>query len=590
MDPHPEEDGRVSAHPGIASDEAAVPPTLHEEEVMRFVFPLGDARRRERRIVNRPLPVLAAIAAFVLLIGPLGLRAEDDASLIIQARVGQILNSAQVTIAGETIASTVVLPAFYERGEYQPAWTDPANVQALFAAISDSATDGLNPADYHLAALQALSTAPPGPMRDADFDMLATDAVVRLAYHLRFGKVDVARIDPNWNFRSDYEAILSLAPAAEIQQALDQKRLQEALVLLRPSHPLYTALRATLDTYRRIEAAGGWKPIPAGKTLRPGESDPRVPALRTRLAAEGYLGADAGDAGDLYDPVLEAAMRQFQQRHGLALDGALGGKTLRALNAPVAARIDQIRLSLERSRLIMQDLPDRFVIVNVPAFRLYYVEQGEVRFATNVVVGKLLARTPIFRAEITYAVINPSWTVPPVVMKSDILPGLERDPEYLERKGLMRVGSQIVQPPGPNNALGRIKLMMPNPHFVYLHDTPAQALFEKDSRSFSSGYVRVQEVFDLAELVIADPQRWPKARLLGIADGGRTRTIALALPLPVLIAYWTAGVDPEGQAFFYEDIYNRDPAELKALNGSFSFHPRAVSTATAVSSAPRPPQ
>jgi murein L,D-transpeptidase YcbB/YkuD len=557
---------------------------------MRVVFALSHARRHGRRIITRALPALVAIAALVLLIGPLCLRAEGDASLIIQARVGQVLNGAQVMISGEKIASTVVLPAFYERREYQPAWTDPANVQALFAAISDSATDGLNPADYHLAALQALSTAPPSPVRDADFDMLATDAVVRLAYHLRFGKVDVARIDPNWNFRSDYEAILFLAPAAGIQQALDQKRLQESLALLRPGHPFYAALRAALDTYRRIEAAGGWKPIAAGRTLRPGEPDPRVPALRTRLAAEGYLGPDAGDAGDLYDPMLEAAMRRFQQRHGLALDGALGGKTLRALNVPVAARIDQIRLSLERSRLIMQNLPERFIIVNVPAFRLYYVEQGEVRFATNVVVGKLLARTPIFRAEMTYAVINPSWTVPPVVMKNDILPGLERDPEYLERKGLTKVGSQVVQPPGPNNALGRIQLMMPIPHFVYLHDTPAQALFEKDSRSFSSGCVRVQEVFDLAELVIADPQRWSKTKLLEIADGGRTRTIPLAHPLPVLIAYWTAGVDPEGQAFFYEDIYNRDPAELKALNGSFSFHPRAVSTAVTTSRVPQTPQ
>lgn len=506
-------------------------------------------------------------------------RAQGDASAIIQARVGQLLNGGEVRIGGRSIASTVVVPAFYERRGFAPAWTDPDNADALLAAIRDSITDGLTAEDYHLSALQVLHAAPAGVERDADFDLLASDALIRLGYHLKFGKVDVARIDPNWNFRRDYEAILFLDPVRTLQQALEQRQLQRTLATLRPVHPLYEALRATLATYRRIKLEGGWRPIPPGKTIRPGDSSDRVPALRARLLAEGDLAPEASDSGDVYDTELAAAVKRFQERHALALDGLVGGKTLRVLNVPVDTRIDQLRLSLERSRLIMQDLPERFVVVNVPAFRLYYVEAGSVRFATNVVVGKLMAKTPIFRAEMTYAVINPTWTVPPGVMKTDILPGLQRDSGYLERKGLHRVGGQIVQAPGPNNALGRIKLMLPNPHFVYLHDTPKKSLFEKAGRTFSSGCVRVQDVFDLAELLIADPERWSKARMLGIVDKGRTQSIVLEQPVSVLLAYWTAGVGADGRAFFYEDIYNRDPAELKALNGAFKFSVKAVTAA-----------
>jgi len=538
------------------------------------------------------MPALAAAASFLLLVClfPAALRAQSDAPAIIQARVGQLLNGGEVKIAGASIASSVVVPAFYERRGFAPAWTDPENVDALLAAVRDSVTDGLTPEDYHLSALETLHGAAPSVERDADFDMLATDALIRLGYHLKFGKVDVARIDPNWNFRRDYEAIVFLEPVRTLQETLDQRWLREALASLRPSHPLYEALRTTLAAYRQIKAVGGWEPIPAGKTIRPGDSDPRVPALRARLTAEGDLGPEAGDSGDVYDAVLEAAVKRFQERHALLLDGLVGGKTLRILNVPVDTRIDQLRLSLERSRLIMQDLPERLVVVNVPAFRLYYVDAGSVHFATNVVVGKLMARTPIFRAEMTYAVVNPTWTVPPGVMKTDIIPGLRRDPDYLQRKGLQRVGGQIVQAPGPNNALGRIKLMFPNPHFVYLHDTPKKSLFEKDARTFSSGCVRVQNVFDLAELLIADPQRWPKAKLLELVGKGRTQTILLEQPVPVLLAYWTAGVSPDGRGFFYDDIYNRDPAELKALNGAFSFSVKAVSTTATVARSIRAPE
>ena len=535
----------------------------------------------------------AALVAGCCVVHLAALHAAGEAASIIQARVGQLLNGGEVRIGSAALASSVVLPAFYEHRAFEPAWTDPRNLDDLLTELRDSAADGLIPEDYHLAALEALRASAPGPERDADLDLLATDALVRLGYHLRFGKVDVARSDRRWSLRREHEAILLPLPAAALEPAPAERRVGHAVGVLRPGHPVYAALRAALERYRQIEVDGGWQALPAGPAMTPGQPDPRVPALRARLLAEGDLEsvyATAQDAaGEHFSPDLEAAVRRFQARHGLVPDAVVGPRTLRALNVPVRERIDQLRLSLERARQIMHGLPERFVVVNVPGFRVYYIEAGAVRFSSKVVVGKPMAETPIFRAEMTHAVINPSWTVPPVVMRTEVLPGLSEDPGYLARNGLVRIGGQVVQPPGPDNALGRIKLMFPNPHYVYLHDTPRKDLFEREGRTFSSGCVRVQDIFGLAELVIGDPQRWSKAQLLEAADSGATLTVMLERRVPVLLAYWTAGVGADGSVLFYEDIYSRDPAELGALNALFAFVPRdaATSALSRDGSAPR---
>lgn len=526
-----------------------------------------NTRTGTARTLITVIAVLSGIAALPAL-------AQWDAAAIIQARIGQLRNGVEVRIGEQSIASTVVLPEFYEQREFRPAWSDAPNLDALLATVRDSRADGLDPEDYHLSALGRLRASPPDWERDADLDLLATDALIRLAYHLRFGKVDMVTIDPHWNFRRGYDAVRAAAPVAAIQRALDTGQVAQELEALRPPHPFYDGLRNALDTYRQIQAAGGWELLPAGQSLKPGATDPRVPALRQRLMVEGDLTAEGGE-GDEYDAALVSALQGFQERHGLKPDGVLGPRTLRELNVPAARRIDEIRLSLDRSRELLHDLPDRLVVVNVPAFRVYYVDASGLRFAANAVVGKPYTQTPIFRAEITHLVLNPSWVVPPGILERDILPGLRKDPDYLRKKGLKRVGEQIVQDPGPNNALGRIKLMFPNPHLVYLHDTPDKDLLEAEGRTFSSGCIRVQNVFELAALVTDDPQSWSKEKLLEAADTGATRTIVLNRKVPVLLTYWTAAVAPDGRVHFYQDVYGRDPANLAALDAPFSF-PRDV--------------
>ncbi len=348
---------------------------------------------------------------------------------------------------------------------------------------------------------------------------------------------------------------------------------------------LYDRFKAALAEYREIEANGGWASVPAGATLTPGNSDARVPTLAARLAVTSDLPPSAMVDGTLYGEPLVAAVRRFQLRHGLTADGAVGPATLVALNVPVAARIAQLRANLERARWILYDPESEFLAVNIAGFHLYLVRRGEVVWRTRVQVGRPYRQTPIFKAEMTYLVVNPTWTVPPTIFRNDILPAVRRDPGYLASRNIDAFDSsgaavdpatanwsgrhppyRLVQRPGPDNALGRIKFMFPNEHAVYLHDTPSRDLFERDNRAFSSGCIRVEDPFKLAEQLLGERGR---QRLDAIAASGRTQTVFLDKPMTVMLLYWTAEVDAEGGVSFFRDVYERDPGVIAALAEPF---------------------
>jgi murein L,D-transpeptidase YcbB/YkuD len=293
----------------------------------------------------------------------------------------------------------------------------------------------------------------------------------------------------------------------------------------------------------------------------------------------------------LYDAALEQAVRNFQERHGLTADGVVGPGTRAAMNVPVAARIGQIRINLERARWVMHELKGEFVLVDVAGFDVSYFRNDEPIWTSRVVVGRDERETPIFRSTITYVVFNPTWTIPPGILVKDKLPELKRNPGALKRMHIRvldgsgrevdpysinwhRYGPgrlppyQFRQDPGPDNALGLVKIMFPNPYLVYLHDSPAKSLFEQDQRTFSSGCIRVQKPFELAELVLNDPE-WNQASMAQVIASEQTRTVNLKKPLPVMLIYWTAQPRPDGQVIFRNDIYNRDPATLAALDSGF---------------------
>jgi murein L,D-transpeptidase YcbB/YkuD len=277
----------------------------------------------------------------------------------------------------------------------------------------------------------------------------------------------------------------------------------------------------------------------------------------------------------------------FQLRNGLTTDGVIGKATIEAMNVSVEDRIASIEANLERWRWLSDDLGERYIKVNIANFELQVIENGDMVFSTEVIVGLTNRMTPVFSSIMTYLVLNPDWTVPPTILNDDIIPSVISNPEYLAEKDLkiLRTDGTEVDPstidwinivtadfpysvhqePGPKNALGRIKFMFPNQYSVYIHDTPNHKLFGRTERSFSSGCIRVNNPMDLAACLMKDNPAWTPTQIKNVIDQGTERSINLANPIQVHILYLTAWASDDGVVYFRKDIYDRDQPLLAAL-------------------------
>jgi len=537
------------------------------------------------------IPRICLLFVYLLCAPNLLAAAETDVRDQIRQRVelvrsGNGLNS---------IASVQMLPALYEQRDYALIWTRSDSIDQLFEVLETIDGDGLDAADYHYAALTTLRAraGTDDPALSAEYDILLTDSLVRLGYHLLVGKVDPVELDNNWNMN---DAIGDLDTTLALAQAIDKGTVNKLVNSLRPQHEVYAEFQAALARYRDIQQRGGWKPVPEGPVLKPGMTDARIPDLRQRLSVTGYM--PAGDpASALFDASVEAGVKKFQQRHGLEADGIVGKSTIAAMNVPVQDHINQIRVNLERARWVLHNLPDEYVLTDIAGFGVSYIRNGKVIWESRAQVGKPFRKTPVFRSKITYLDINPTWTIPPTILKNDILPRLKKDPGYL-RKMDMRVltfdgkpvdestidwgkypGAKfpymIRQNPGPKNALGRIKFMFPNKHAVYLHDTPSKSLFGKTARALSSGCIRIENPYDFGVLLLNNDQ-WDKDRILKTVDTGKTTTVSLDKPVTVILLYWTIDTTEDGEVIFKSDIYNRDAAVLAGLKRPFKFRKSPV--------------
>ena len=322
-------------------------------------------------------------------------------------------------------------------------------------------------------------------------------------------------------------------------------------------------------------------------------TDPRVPALRRRLAATGDLSPDDARLRPALRPVLAEGVTRFQSRLGLAPDGILGIRTRAELNVAPAARIKTIRVNLERGRWVLPGLGATFVAVNVAAYQAYYLRDDSLAWSGRAVVGQPYLQTPEFRARMTSIVLNPTWTVPPQILTDEVLPAIRRNPDYLARNSMQVIDRdgevidpagidwdaydgrtlpyRIVQTPGGDNPLGRIKFLLPNAYQVYLHDTPSRALFQRPRRTFSHGCIRIQDPVALATLLL-DDSTWTAAALDSVIALGQEATVPLERPVPVLMLYWTAWTAQDGALNFRPDVYGRDAGVLAALDAPFAFH------------------
>lgn len=383
-----------------------------------------------------------------------------------------------------------------------------------------------------------------------------------------------------------WESIFDPTPRGRVRRP---EAVREELNDLRPdatpwrSELMLRQMDAVIEHYQRIVTQGGWAPIPKPKTLRPGDEDERVPYVRQRLIMSGDL-QSYGRSYDLsytFDGRLEAAVKRFQESFGLRVTGRVDQPTIAQMNVSAHARLEQLRLNQRRIRELMQErVEDRYVLVNVPAFQLEAVEGHEVRLRHRVIVGKPDRQTPSVRATIRGLNFFPYWRVPDSVARLDLIPRLIQEPDYLMKEQIRAFngwgGTEIDttaidwrqvdaakvkfrQDPGPQNALGLVRIDMPNEHIVYMHDTPMKPLFNQRARAFSAGCVRVQDVFELVEWIARYEPGWEQpGRVRSVIEAGQALDVTLTRPIPVYFTYITAWAEADGRAEFRPDIYGRD--------------------------------
>jgi len=468
----------------------------------------------------------------------------------------------------------------YEARGYTPIWDRPARREALLVELAGTTADGLDPDDYAIERLRKAWSAPTSDEAGRDgAELLATQALLRALGDLYRGKADPARLDGDWNFAprplDTGEAIRSVADAVE------SEKIGALFERARPPQAPYRDLREGLTRLRALEAQGGWPTLPPGPTLKPGVSDARVPILRQRLAAGGYLAS--ADGGEVYDDALVEAVRRFQDEQFIKADGAVGEGTRTALALPVSKRIEQVRVNLERARWLLQEAEGDFVLVDIAGYKVTLYRGGKVTWSARVQVGTPFRKTPVFKSEINRVTLNPTWTVPPGIMRKDTLPKIRKDEGYLA-KNRMRVidasgqevtpssvdwsnprGVVVRQDAGEGNSLGRVVIRFPNTHAVYLHDTPHTEHFADAQRAFSSGCIRVENPRELAALVLDDPA-WDRTAIDRAIDAGKTLEVPVKRPLTLLLGYWTVQLHEGGRIAYKTDVYGFDAGVLVALN------------------------
>lgn len=476
------------------------------------------------------------------------------------------------------------LSAFYEARGMRPVWWRGAGdfqprVDAVLSLLDAAWMHGLNPETYHAARLRRMMSEP--DMNRFEFDMLLSDAVIRYTRDLtgmRGLKADVERDRKYWREPMATDDILQkvVLSANPVRQMRD----------LAPGGNLYQALQRELAALAQ-QAKQPREALELSAGLKPGKAHSQIPALRARLGLP-------PSESTLYDDDLAAAVMAFQRRTALKADGVLRADTIAALNGGAQGRIRQVIANMERLRWIEQSRPGRYVLVNIPSTSLWAVEDGKVALEMPVIVGKTARPTYSFRTEISGVRFNPNWTVPPTIKKKDFLPMLQQDPEAFLKRGItIRYGKEevdptkvdwsrvttrgmanlkLVQNPGDDNPLGKVRVIMENPYDIYLHDTNNRGLFDQDERTLSSGCIRVAKPEELADFILRENKDWSWDRMQSIIHSGKMRDVKNDVRLPVYITYQTMWLDSEGGLVYGPDIYGQDDVLVKKLEKTGGIH------------------
>jgi murein L,D-transpeptidase YcbB/YkuD len=481
------------------------------------------------------------------------------------------------------VAENDAAAAVYRRNGFAPIWTGAdalheARRAGLFDALAGLPTHGLPAEDLGplRARLAAARTAHDLGVVEAELTRL----FLRYARRIQSGILTPSQIDTDMVRKVERP---DLAEQFTAFVASDQPAA--FLRNLEPAGPEYARLlRARLELQEAAER-GTWGPPVEARRLEPGQSGAQVVALRDRLIAMGYLARSA--AAD-YDSALVEAVRAFQGAHALEVDGVAGESTLAEINTSASERLKSVLVALERERWLPRDRGDRHILVNLTDFSAKIVDDGKVSFQTKAVVGARSPsdkHTPEFSDEMEHMVINPSWYVPRSILARDYLPRMKRNRNAASYLQLINSRGQVVsraainfnaynarnfpfnvrQPPGPRNALGKVKFMFPNQYAIYLHDTPEKHLFDRHTRTYSSGCIRLERPFEFAYALLARQTDDPKGLFHSVLDTGRETRVELDTHVPVHLIYRTAVTTPKGRVEFRPDIYGRDARVWSAL-------------------------
>jgi murein L,D-transpeptidase YcbB/YkuD len=500
----------------------------------------------------------------------------------------------EVTLSSANAAPAVgarleLVRRVYLDRDYRPLWIDGSKLEGrardLIETLCHAEREGLRAADYDLAGLQAelarlRDDKKSNPAALAALDLRLTRAFLDYGSDLLAGRLDPQAVDNGWYIKARRAAIDST-----LRSALSKDDFDDMVSPLRLRQKEYKELLQMLADYREIQAKGGWGTIAEVSQLQWGDEGPWVSVLRERLKATGDLGKAGGKP--IYDDEVAKAVARFQERHGIPADGSVGPRTLAALNVPVETRIRIIELNLERYRWLPSDFGKRYILVNIPDYRLYAYDDGKERLTMRVLVGDEYSHaTPVFADSMTYIVFRPQWDVPRRILVDSVIPNVRKNIHYLAQHSyevvdiarneviadpsainwskldMSKLPFRVRQKPGSVNELGTVKFMFPNQFSIYLHDTPADSLFEKPDRTATHGCVRVEDPVKLAGYVLDKEKGWGHEEILEAIAADPTKDIAptsvyLKHPVPVYLLYLTAFVR-DGVLHFRDDPYGKD--------------------------------
>jgi murein L,D-transpeptidase YcbB/YkuD len=467
-------------------------------------------------------------------------------------------------------ADSAEIVAFYQRRDQQYAWfvNDSLSQSASgFLTLFSSADTAFREVAYLRDRLSDLISGSQQMIgSEAKCDSCRLQLELNLTaqfFHYAAKKYSgLASMDPrdlDWFIprrKKDYSRLLDSLVAGSID-----------LSALEPLHPQYARLKAHLERYHQLAQDTAWSALSLGelRKLEPGNTHAIIPELRRRLQLLGDLDSVSSVApqADRYDTTLVTAVKRFQIRHGLHPDAVIGQGFLKAINTTPQQRLRTLLVNMERLRWVPDVVAPDLLLVNIPEFRLHVFEGGEEVLSMDVVVGATATRTVIFSDTLSTIVFSPTWTVPTSIVQNEILPAMAKDPNYLGKKGMEKIGGSarnpiIRQKPGANNALGRVKFLFPNSYSIYLHDTPSKSFFAREQRAFSHGCIRVSKPKELAEYLLRNDSTWTTAKIHKAMFDGKETFVKLKEKRPVTIGYFTAWVEQDGRLNFRDDVYGLD--------------------------------